>query len=222
MEAQCLLFSKKSGMRTPCARSRTARRSSSSALHLIHEVTSPQAFDMLREHGWRCRIRSAPSPRSTTSCPPARRSARSSTSLAEEMMSALRAELPRVRHSAVRARRRPRRQAGHRARRRTRAGAHPAGHDHRVRRQPHLHARRLWRDRVRHRHHAGARRARHADAGDGPAEGAPHRRQRHAAAGRLRQGRHPHIIRQLGVQGGVGYAYEYGGRRSTACRWKSA
>ena len=22
-------------------------------LHLIHEVTSPQAFDMLRQHGWR-------------------------------------------------------------------------------------------------------------------------------------------------------------------------
>jgi len=22
-------------------------------LHLVHEVTSPQAFDMLRQHGWR-------------------------------------------------------------------------------------------------------------------------------------------------------------------------
>src|SRR5262249_5885023 len=25
-------------------------------LHLIHEVTSPQAFDMLRKHGWRVRF----------------------------------------------------------------------------------------------------------------------------------------------------------------------
>src|SRR5215510_4068803 len=25
-------------------------------LHLIHEVTSPQAFDMLRQHGWRVRF----------------------------------------------------------------------------------------------------------------------------------------------------------------------
>jgi 3-isopropylmalate/(R)-2-methylmalate dehydratase large subunit len=32
-----------------------------------------------------------------------------------------------------------------------------------------------------------------------------------------------HIIRQLGVNGGTGYAYEYAGSRSsTASRWKSA
>ena len=31
-----------------------------------------------------------------------------------------------------------------------------------------------------------------------------------------------HIIRTLGVNGGVGYAYEYGGTtRSRRCRWKS-
>ena len=44
---------------------------------------------------------------------------------------------------------------------------------------------------VRHRHVAGARRARLAVPGDGAAEGAAHPRHRHAAAGRLRQGRHP-------------------------------
>ena len=25
-------------------------------LHLVHEVTSPQAFDMLRQHGWRVAV----------------------------------------------------------------------------------------------------------------------------------------------------------------------
>jgi homoaconitase/3-isopropylmalate dehydratase large subunit len=38
--------------------------------HLIHEVTSPQAFGMLDDLGLRCGCRTAPSPRSTTSCPP--------------------------------------------------------------------------------------------------------------------------------------------------------
>ncbi len=67
---------------------------------------------------------------------------------------------------------------GHRARDRPRAGADAAGDDDRVRRQPHLHARRAGRDRVRHRHLAGARRARVAVPGARSAEGAPHRRQR--------------------------------------------
>jgi 3-isopropylmalate/(R)-2-methylmalate dehydratase large subunit len=31
-----------------------------------------------------------------------------------------------------------------------------------------------------------------------------------------------HIIRQLGVNGGTGYAYEYAGSTSTASRWRSA
>ena len=42
-------------------------------LHLIHEVTSPQAFAMLRELGLPVRFPSAPSPRSTTSSPPSPR-----------------------------------------------------------------------------------------------------------------------------------------------------
>ena len=41
--------------------------------------------------------------------------------------------------------------------------------------------------------------------------GPAHRRDRQARAGRLRQGRHPGDHPQLGVKGGVGYAYEYAG-----------
>ena len=113
------------------------------------------------------------------------------------MMSRDRAQLPRLRHPLVRPRHRP---SGHRARDRPGDGPHPAGHDHRLRRQPHQHARRVRRHRLRHRHQPGARRARLAVPGDQEAEGAPHRGQRHAAAGRLRQGRdpahHPHARRE--------------------------
>jgi homoaconitase/3-isopropylmalate dehydratase large subunit len=44
--------------------------------HLIHEVTSPQAFGMLRDLGLKVKFPSAPSPRSTTSCPPSIRTPR--------------------------------------------------------------------------------------------------------------------------------------------------
>ena len=46
-------------------------------LHLIHEVTTPQAFDMLRRHGWRFPI--AHSQRSITSCRRSNEGGRSST-----------------------------------------------------------------------------------------------------------------------------------------------
>ena len=45
-------------------------------LHLIHEVTTPQAFDELRVRGWRVRRPIARSPPSITSCRPARRHGR--------------------------------------------------------------------------------------------------------------------------------------------------
>ena len=45
-------------------------------LHLVHEVTSPQAFDELHARGWRCARRSGRSRRSTTSCRPGRRRGR--------------------------------------------------------------------------------------------------------------------------------------------------
>ena len=52
---------------------------------------------------------------------------------------------------------------GHRARDRSGDGDHAARHDHRLRRLPHLHARRLRRAGVRDRHQRGGARARHPD-----------------------------------------------------------
>ena len=56
---------------------------------------------------------------------------------------------------------------GHRARHRARAGPHAAGHDDRVRRQPHVDPRRVRRAGLRHRHQRGRARARHPDAAAG-------------------------------------------------------
>ena len=84
----------------------------------------------------------------------------------------------RVRHHPLRD---GRPEPGHRPRDRPRAGPHAAGHDHRVRRQPHLHPRCLRRAGLRHRHQRGRARARHPD----PPPAAPghdggHRRRRAA------------------------------------------
>ena len=59
-------------------------------LHLVHEVTSPQAFDMLRQHGWRvafpgAHVRDA----SITSCRPASQRRPFLDLTAEEMTAAL-------------------------------------------------------------------------------------------------------------------------------------
>ena len=74
------------------------------------------------------------------------------------------------------------------------------------------HARRVRRDRLRHRHQPGARRARHAVPRAGAPEGAAHRGDRASSApGVYAKDVILHIIRTLGVKGGVGYAYEYAG-----------
>ena len=86
-----------------------------------------------------------------------------------------RAQLPRARHQAARHRQRP---SGHRPRHRAGARADAAGDDDRVRRQPHLHARRVRRGGVRDRHVAGARRPGVAVPGDGAAESPADRRRR--------------------------------------------
>ena len=130
-------------------------------LHLVHEVTSPQAFDGLRLAG---RARAPPRPHGRDDGPqrPDRgtRPAARGPDLGQADGGA-RAELRGVRHPALRhARPRP----GHRARDRSRARPHAAGHDDRVRRQPHVDARRVRRARVRHRHERGRARARDADA----------------------------------------------------------
>ena len=157
-------------------------------LHLIHEVTTPQAFDELRQRGWKVRFPVAnvrhgrphhPDPRD-------RPAVQGRHGGGHDV--GPRAQLPRLRHSALGS---LARQPGHRARHRAGARVDAAGHDHRLRRFAHVDARRVRRGRLWHRHVAGPRRARLAVSGDGAAAGAAHRRDRPARAWRLRQGRDP-------------------------------
>ena len=178
-------------------------------LHLVHEVTTPQAFDELRARGWKVARPDRTFATVDHIIPTRERAAAVSRRDGRGHDRVARAQLPRLRHPLRRPGRRP---PGHRARDRSRARAHAAGHDDRLRRQPHLHARRVRRGGVRHRHLAGARRARLAVPGDRAAEGAAHPRHRHArrTASTPRTSSST-IIQRLGVRGGTGYAYEYAG-----------
>ena len=153
------------------ARRRAARATAPALIfidrHLVHEVTSPQAFEALRlngpqgapprpdaggarpqpaDHRADRRRRQPRADRRPRKPRPARRA---------------RAQRARVRHALLR---RHRARAGHRPRRRARAGLLAPRHDDRLRRQPHRRARRDRRAGVRHRHQRGRARAGDADA----------------------------------------------------------
>ena len=136
-------------------------------LHLVHEVTSPQAFEGLRLAGREVRrpdrtLATADHNVPTDGTPVSRQDPR--RALAPPGRGAG-GQLRRVRHPALLARLRP---PGDRPHHRAGAGRHPAGHDDRLRRLAHRHARRVRRARVRHRHVRGRARAGHADARSSP------------------------------------------------------
>ena len=149
-------------------------------LHLIHEVTSPQAFAMLRERGLaRAASRAHVRDRRPHHPDPQRRRARSPTRWPRRCCST-RAQLRASTASASS----------------TPAGGeqgivHVIGPEQGLTQpgmticcgdSPHLDARRVRRDRVRHRHVAGARRARARSASRmDKLEGAPHRGERHGS-----------------------------------------
>ena len=180
-------------------------------LHLVHEVTSPQAFDGLRLAGRRCAARTGRSATADHNVPTdgtPRRRADPRRALARAGRDA-RAQLRGVRHPGLLAGLRP---PGHRARDRARAGRHPAGHDDRLRRLAHRHARRLRRAGLRHRHQRGRARARHPV--PGPAASRKSMRIRYegelgfgVTAKDLILG----TIGQMGVAGAVGHVVEYAG-----------
>ena len=147
-------------------------------LHLIHEVTTPQAFDALRARGWKVARPDRTFATVDHIVPTRERTRPFLDVLAEDMIASLERN---CRDFGIRFAGPGRRPPGDRARDRSGARAHAAGHDDRVRRQPHVDARRVRRGGVRHRHVAGPRRARLAVPGDGAAEGAAHPRHRHAA-----------------------------------------
>ena len=138
-------------------------------LHLVHEVTSPQAFECLRLAG-----RTVRRPDRTLATADHNVPTDGSTAAAQ-----IRDQLSRVQVETLEDNCRGVRRAdlldrlgapGDRARDRPRARRHPAGHDDRLRRLAHLDPRRLRRARVRHRHERGRARARHPDAAAAQAE----------------------------------------------------
>ena len=130
-------------------------------LHLVHEVTSPQAFEGLRLAGRKVRRPELTLSTVDHNVPTTDRSlpiARPDLEAADRYAAQ---QLQRVRHHALR---HPRSAAGHRPRHRPRARLHAARHDDRLRRQPHVDARRVRRAGVRHRHERSRARPGHANA----------------------------------------------------------
>ena len=131
-------------------------------LHLVHEVTSPQAFEGLRLAGRKVRRPDATIAVADHNVPTTDRSQPASPTgdprIQVETLEQQRREfgVPYYRHG--------RHPPGHRPHHRARAGLHPAGHDDRLRRQPHLDPRRLRRAGLRHRHSRGRARAGDPDA----------------------------------------------------------
>ena len=128
-------------------------------LHLVHEVTSPQAFDGLRLEG-RGSAPARPHDRDRGPQRAHRRHGGGAPDRRPALPGAGRdpgAQLRGVRRAALLARLRA---TGDRARDRARARADPARDDDRLRRQPHLDSRRVRGARVRDRHLRGRARAR--------------------------------------------------------------
>ena len=156
--------------------------------HLVHEVTSPQAFEGLRLSGRKVRAPGKDARRRRPQHPDDRPQRRHRGSGEPRAGRGTGQERARVRHRILR---RVRQAAGRRAHHRAGAGLHAAGHDDRLRRQPHLDPRRVRRARAWHRHVRGRACARDPD--PDPVQGQEHARQgrRRASAGRHRQGHHP-------------------------------
>ena len=128
-------------------------------LHLVHEVTSPQAFQGLRDRGLKVRRPDLTVATTDHSTPTTRPFAADRGRDRRQAGRAARNQLPRFRDPLLWATQRP---AGDRARDRSRAGLDAARHDRGLRRQPHRHARRVRRAGLRHRHQRSGARAGHA------------------------------------------------------------
>jgi 3-isopropylmalate/(R)-2-methylmalate dehydratase large subunit len=176
-------------------------------LHLIHEVTTPQAFQMLKDAKLKVRMPERTFGTLDHIIPTTDQTRPYADPMAEDMAAHMYRNmkdfgLEPVRHDDE--------QAGHRPRHRGPSSTHPARHDHRVRRQPHRHARRGGRHRLRHRDHQ----VRDVLATQCLSMAKPLRQVRVDDAwpgGVYAKDVILVIINQLGVKGGVGYAYEYAG-----------
>ena len=186
-------------------------------LHLVHEVTSPQAFDGLRLAGRPVRRPDLTLATEDHNVPTARHRPADRRPGQPHPGGDAAAQLRRVRHPAA-----PdgRRRAGHRARHRPAARAHPAGHDDRLRRLAHHHARRVRRARVRHRHQRGRARAGHPDAAAASASDDGGDRDGELPPGVTAKDLILALIAKIGTGGGQGYIVEYRGEAIGRCRWR--
>ena len=154
--------------------------------HLVHEVTSPQAFEGLRLAGRKVRRPEATLAVADHNVPTERPQPGHRRRGKPHPGRDAGAERARLRRALLCHGRHP---SGHRPHHRAGAGPDPAGHDHRLRRQPHLDPWRLRRAGLRHRHVRG--RARAGDPDAPAASGQEHARhgRRRPAGRRHRQGR---------------------------------
>ena len=130
-------------------------------LHLVHEVTSPQAFDGLRLAGRRVRRPDLTVATPDHNVPTTDRDQPIADPISRQQVDTLREN---CREFGIRLYDLHDPRSGHRARDRPGARIHAAGHDDRLRRQPHGDARSVRGFGVRHRHERGGARAGHADA----------------------------------------------------------
>ena len=175
-------------------------------LHLIHEVTSPQAFDGLRLAGRQVRRPDLTLATEDHNVPTIDWDKPIADPVSKTQVDTLRKNaaefgvrlhpLGDVEQGIVHV-------VG------PQLGLTQTGHDDRLRRQPHQHPRRLRRDRLRHRHLRGRARARHPDADAGEAEDDGRHDQRIVAPRCHRQGHgadpdHPHRHRwRTGLHRGI-------------------
>ena len=188
--------------------------------HLVHEVTSPQAFEGLRMSGRKVR---APEKTLAVVDHNVPTTDRSHGIDDEESRIQVETLAKNAAEFGIEYYRRARYPPGHRPHHRPRAGLHAAGHDDRLRRQPHLDARRLRRARARHRHVRGRARARHPDAD--PEQGQEHARPRRrpsrppASAPRTSSSR---SSARSAPPAAPATSSNMRARRSARCRWKAA
>ena len=178
-------------------------------LQLVHEVTSAQAFEGLRLAGRKVRRPERTVATADHNVPTTDRSLPILDPISKKQIDTLRQN---CREFGIRLYDIRRRQPGDRPRDRARVGLHPAGHDDRLRRQPHGHPRRGRGPGLRHRHQRSRARAGHADAAAVQAQDAWRSA---STAGCRRASRAKdlilYLIGRLSTSGGVGYCIEYTG-----------
>ena len=156
--------------------------------HLVHEVTSPQAFEGLRLTGRKVRQPGKTLAVVDHNVPTTDRTHGIEDPEFGHPGRAARPERARFRRRIFQ---RTRQAPGHRSRDRARAGFHPARHDDRVRRQPHLDARRVRRVGPWHRHVGSRARARNPDVDSAQSQELPRHGRWKIARRRDRERHHP-------------------------------